>query len=240
VHGQDKGQFKWLEPEAVSRSKGSSFRPRGKSLMERRGILDSRRWASVIEVIRERLEVIKFTELPTHTLPDLLKLVNVFGTDNVRLRGSDWKAFDEKLETAVLAEQVWRLVAPEMASAMRYPKPAEVQPSTVTITKRIAGLLGMDSAAMFDAAKLRLPDPKSWKKQAEEEAAMAEKALAKKGKHNRKGKRQQSKTETFTCRECGIEALPSEHEAWPEPDLCPPCEEKLNTHEEADSESDPE
>ena len=240
VHGPDKGELKWFKPETAARQTATGHAAGPKPLAEKRETLDSKRWASVIEVIRERLEVIKFSELPAHTLPDLLKLVQGFGTDNARL-DSDWKTFDAKVDTAVLAEQVWRLVTPEMSDAMNYSKPTEVHAGTIETTKRIAGLLGMEPDPMFAAAKQRLPDPKSWKKQAEEEAAKAEKKTAKspkKSKPKGKGKPADDRPDeaVYECEACHkIAVTDDEKDGWPSPDQCPECEEEMNAKEDAEN-----
>jgi len=184
VSGPRVGKVSWV----LTRGGGGSSTQSGrapKTLAEKRKELESKRWAWVIDTLKERLAATEWPKVMINGSPlrewgdnlwthVLLKLVGAFGCraefqwegDATWASGKPWEALERAIKTPVSeVEQVmWGAVKLEIAKQLQYYQKTDVREVDRENARRVCELIGADCDALLEEAVVAVPEPKSWGK----------------------------------------------------------------------------
>lgn len=163
VAGKGMGKVVYIQPARRAEAAVAKAKPGPPSLAARRQALEARRWAWIIDCIKERLQ-----RRPALAIADPVlywrtatALATVYGAGAL---GGDWKAVDAFLaKPDLLPEHLWSRVTGRLVLELMYYRKNEIGAGLRTSAERIAGLLGLDLAGLQAEAAAEIPEPKSWK-----------------------------------------------------------------------------
>lgn len=173
VSGPGVGRLRWVKPWGGMSSHGggrATVKGGPTPLKVRREKLERRRWARVLETLREELDAMK--HLPERMQrEDLVALAAVFGTDDHRISvyesgGSDglWRAMRKLAEEPMAADQeLWAQVKQVLRLRLLAHSASDITPKHQAEASHVALLIGADLGVMRRRAAEDLPEPKSWK-----------------------------------------------------------------------------
>lgn len=190
--GEKAGTVEWFTKRPQGSSGGSRKKVAGEEravtpLAERRKALEKRRKALAVAKASEAIE--KSTVVPAVAV--LLALAVEFGTKHRGdssvdysfdgRRGDRWKAFDSRSGQGeeLLRAALWRdEIRPVLLARLVYGSHLDID-KLFSGARRTGELAGVDVAALLMQAIEELPEPKSWKKLAEDERAAKKMAKGK-------------------------------------------------------------
>lgn len=171
--GPKAGQVIYVAPLAEHEAgdeRGGGRKPAAEmTLEEKRSRLERRRWALVIDELREALG--EPGDVPAQAeyadAEGLLRLVSVFSTSDLsfeRPENDGAELARLRADPGAALKVVWAMVAPRLRNRLAIQSPTEVDAGRIALAGIVAGLLGLDVAAMKATADTTIPEPKGWAK----------------------------------------------------------------------------
>ena len=237
VSGRGAGTLRWVGPPRSeterhsSRARGKDDKPVPSTLKRRREVLERRRKAKAVEIIRAAIEKIEpFPQVGGGGHDFVAALAAVFGTKHQR-NSSQWAGYRDgggqdlggnpqkawgllaahRNDAARTAAVLWHEVRPVLLERLAYQgTPTDVAKLWADAVEACR-VLGIDAAKALREAVEALPEPKSWAGLGADgrpkgTAKVKQKKTAPAAKPEKKlatGKRRKSKAKVRTCRVCG-------------------------------------
>jgi len=176
VNGKSAGHLVYVRLDSGGRFRGTRVEGKPTPLVERRAMLDAKRWAQVLLQLREKITVTE-VDAVTYAAPatGIMALTAFLGNVG-RYYGQSTVTVPQKAVRELLADHetgqeralqyLWESLKPTLKQLLTYPGPVNRTPAyLIEKAKWIAEVIGVDIEALFaDVCKRKgFTEPKSWK-----------------------------------------------------------------------------